>query len=632
MRVVRLLVGLLTAGLAGLLAVLRPGPLPALDWLVYDALVRSESVPAQAAGPTLTAVVAIDETSLTHYGQWPWSRDLVAELVDRLHTLGATTIAFDVLFAEPDRLEPAADARLAAALARSSNVLGHGLLFDAVAAPPGCHLRPVELVERQRGELPPHARFFEVRGAICPLPELARAAGTTGFINATPDVDGRLRRVPLLVRQGDDVYPALALAAVRRVTGGPLVLDARADGSMALTVGSQTVTLDASGRMLVRHRPPSGRAALIGATDVLDGHVDPSLIQGRIVFVGATALGLRDAVTTPIEPGLPGVVLHAAVADTLMGGPGFERPELAPLVEVSSALVAALLVSAITWRVGIVAGGISGLLLAAATWCAAHGLLVQSGRFISPSWSWIGIAAALVVDGAVGLARERRRADREQRRHGDAQRLIVQALTTLTETRDADTGRHARRTQGLTRILATALARRPPHRKTLDAGRVVLISTLAPLHDIGKVGVSDAVLRKPGALTPAEVEEMRRHPGLGYESLLRAEVLAGVHDDEVLAVAKDIVHTHHERWDGSGYPRGLRGEEIPVSGRLVALVDAYDAMVGGRSYRAGVAHEEAVRSIADSSGEQFDPEVVEAFLSVQHLFRAMLVREETESS
>jgi putative two-component system response regulator len=137
------------------------------------------------------------------------------------------------------------------------------------------------------------------------------------------------------------------------------------------------------------------------------------------------------------------------------------------------------------------------------------------------------------------------------------------------------------------------------------------------------VGVSDAVLRKAGELTPAEVEEMRRHPGLGYESLLRAETLAGVHDDEVLAVAKEIVHTHHERWDGSGYPRGLRGEAIPVSGRMVALVDAYDAMVGGRSYRAGVAHEEAVSAIAGASGEHFDPDVVEAFLSVQDQFRTV---------
>jgi len=172
-------------------------------------------------------------------------------------------------------------------------------------------------------------------------------------------------------------------------------------------------------------------------------------------------------------------------------------------------------------------------------------------------------------------------------------------------------------------MVGEALARRPAYRKALDAGRIALIATLAPLHDIGKVGVSDAVLRKPGALTPDEVEEMRRHPDLGYESLLRAEELAGVHDDEVLAVAKEIVHTHHERWDGAGYPRGLRGEAIPVSGRLVAVVDAYDAMVGGRTYRASVAHDEAVRAIEAESGGHFDPEIVAAFLSIHEQVRAV---------
>jgi adenylate cyclase len=482
----------------------------------------------------------------------------------------------------------------------------------------------VDLVERQRGDHPPHAGFAEVRGAICPLPVLAEAAGATGFINAIPDPDGRLRRVPLLVRQGDSVYPGLALAAVRRVTGGgPLVLDARADGSLALTVGGHSVALDGRGRMLVRLAPSTSRPTVIPAIDVLEGRVEADRIRGRIVFIGATALGLRDVVTTATEQGLPGALLHAAVAETLLGAPGFERPELAPLIEVSSAVLLAVLVSALAWRSGLIAGSVWGVLLAVAIWWGATALLGRAGAFISPSWGWIGIASALLVEGAGSLARERRRADRERRRRSDAQRLIVQALTTLTETRDADTGRHARRTQELTRILATALSRRAAYRKALDPGRISLIATLAPLHDIGKVGVSDAVLRKAGELTPAEVEEMRRHPGLGYESLLRAETLAGVHDDEVLAVAKEIVHTHHERWDGSGYPRGLRGEAIPVSGRMVALVDAYDAMVGGRSYRAGVAHEEAVSAIAGASGEHFDPDVVEAFLSVQDQFRTV---------
>jgi response regulator RpfG family c-di-GMP phosphodiesterase len=290
---------------------------------------------------------------------------------------------------------------------------------------------------------------------------------------------------------------------------------------------------------------------------------------------------------------------------------------------VASAVGLALLASAFTRRFGLVAGVLSGMALTAGLWLAARGLLGQAGAFISPLWGWIGVAAALIAEGAGGVLRERRRADRERRRRGDAERLIVQALTTLTEMRDADTGRHARRTQELTRILATALARRPGYRKALDSGRLSLVATLAPLHDIGKVGVSDAVLRKPGALNPAEAEEMRRHPELGYESLLRAEALAGVHDDEVIAVAKEIVHTHHERWDGSGYPRGLRGEAIPISGRIVALVDTYDAMVGGRTYRPSVAHDEAVRAIAAESGGHFDPAVVAAFLSVQEQFRAV---------
>src|SRR5207244_7958254 len=107
------------------------------------------------------------------------------------------------------------------------------------------------------------------------------------------------------------------------------------------------------------------------------------------------------------------------------------------------------------------------------------------------------------------------------------------------------------------------------------ADRIELLSTLAPLHDIGKVGVPDRVLNKPGTLTPEELEEMRRHPAHALDVLLKAEREAGVHDDVILAMAKDIVYTHHEKWDGTGYPRGLRGTEIPVVGRLMAVVDVY---------------------------------------------------------
>ena len=170
-------------------------------------------------------------------------------------------------------------------------------------------------------------------------------------------------------------------------------------------------------------------------------------------------------------------------------------------------------------------------------------------------------------------------------------------------------------------MLATALARHAAYRHVLTPDRITLISTLAPLHDIGKIGISDSVLRKPGALTPVEHAEMRRHPELGYETLLKAEMLAGVHNDDVIGLAKEIVYTHHERWDGTGYPRGLRGDAIPVSGRLVALVDAYDALVADRAYRDGVSHEAAIVAIQAGRGQHFDPDVVDAFLSVHEQFR-----------
>src|SRR6185436_1048849 len=137
---------------------------------------------------------------------------------------------------------------------------------------------------------------------------------------------------------------------------------------------------------------------------------------------------------------------------------------------------------------------------------------------------------------------------------------------------------HARRTQQYARLLAEPLSSHPAFRDYLTKDRVDLLSRLAPLHDIGKVGVPDAVLNKPGKLTPEETVQMRRHPELGRDVILRAESRVGVRDDATLQLAKDIVYTHHERWDGKGYPQGLSGVDIPIPGRIMAVVDVYDAV------------------------------------------------------
>jgi putative two-component system response regulator len=216
---------------------------------------------------------------------------------------------------------------------------------------------------------------------------------------------------------------------------------------------------------------------------------------------------------------------------------------------------------------------------------------------------------------------EGRRADQAGHDRVISQRLMVQALLSLTEMRDAETGSHSRRTQEYTRIIAQELATRPGFREFLTPDRIALLASLAPLHDIGKVGVPDRLLHKPGALTDEEMAEMRKHPAHGRDVIVHAEQDVGAADDVVLAMAKDIVYTHHEKWDGSGYPEGLRGAEIPVVGRLIALVDVYDAITTRRVYREPMSHDDAVEFIVSGRGTHFDPSVVDAFVEVARAVR-----------
>lgn len=199
------------------------------------------------------------------------------------------------------------------------------------------------------------------------------------------------------------------------------------------------------------------------------------------------------------------------------------------------------------------------------------------------------------------------------------QDVTIQALASLAETRDSDTGYHILRTQHYVRVLAEHLKGHPRFHEYLKGDTVNLLYKSAPLHDIGKVGIPDQILLKPGQFVSNEYEVMKKHTTLGYEALLNAEESLGVHM-EFLSLAKEITLTHHEKWDGTGYPQGLSGEDIPISARLMALADVYDALRSRRVYKEGMSHDEAVETIKEGSGTHFDPDIVEAFLEIKEKF------------
>lgn len=196
--------------------------------------------------------------------------------------------------------------------------------------------------------------------------------------------------------------------------------------------------------------------------------------------------------------------------------------------------------------------------------------------------------------------------------------LFIFSLAKLAESRDNDTGTHLERIREYCRILAEQLSHTEAYHDVIDSDYIRTIYMTSPLHDIGKVGIPDAVLLKPGRLTPDEFEIMKGHANIGYQTL---EAVVQTHPSaEFLRFARDIAWTHHEKWDGSGYPRGLTGEDIPLCGRIVAVADVYDALTTKRVYKPAYEHREARQIIIEGRGQHFDPCIVDAFLEREQEF------------
>lgn len=216
----------------------------------------------------------------------------------------------------------------------------------------------------------------------------------------------------------------------------------------------------------------------------------------------------------------------------------------------------------------------------------------------------------------------------------ESHEVTIFSLAKLAESRDQETGAHLERMREFCRVLADDLSTVEQFREEVDSDFVQLMYLTSPLHDVGKVGIPDKILLKPGPLTAEEFEIMKRHTVIGSKTL---DAALDLHPEaRFLCMARDIARSHHERFDGSGYPDGLSGEEIPLCGRIVALADVYDALTTKRVYKPAFSHDKSREIIVKGMGTHFDPEVVKAFLRnesrFQEIFNRFAAREEFEVS
>jgi CHASE2 domain-containing sensor protein len=517
-----------------------------------------------AERPDDVVVVAIDAKSFDVLReQWPFPRSLHGRAIRRLHAAGAREIVYDVQFTEPTA--PREDLAL----------------YRSIADAGGAILATSESDERGR---------TNVLGGDANLSRIhARAAASdlendgAGAITRFRREVGRLATIPVVAakRAGAPILPASAFDH---------------DGA------------------LIDYRGPPGSFRTVSFSDVVRGRFAPGAFRDRIVVVGAAAPTLRDVHTTPVggdEPMAGPEVQANAIWTALHGAPLHQPPTLIALLLVA---LLALVAPLVGLRLPALAAGLA-VPIAGALFVVGAQLAFDAGLLVDV----VAPLCALLVGGAGTIAwsqlaesRARRAVTRDNelleervrertRELWETQIEVVQRLGVAMDWRDAETGLHIERIGRFCERLGLEVG--------LTPAEAELLRHASALHDVGKVGIPDEILSKPGPLSAEEWETMKTHTTIG------GNILAGS-SSALVQVSEAIALTHHEHWDGNGYPLGLRGEEIPLPGRICAICDVFDALLSARPYKEPWPFARAIAEIELLSGSQFDPDLVRAFLAL----------------
>jgi adenylate cyclase len=639
--------GIILTTLIALLYLYEPFFFRFLDNRLYDTLLRSPATGDVTAAPV---IVDLDEKSLAQFGQWPWPRYRVALLLRKLKELGAAGIGLDMVLPEADRTSLVAlqrdilqdfkiradlsglpahlrdhDRGLAAVLAQGPFVLGYKFTLSEEEHPRGeALLHPINVVTvGPTNGLQDSDFLFKAHAVVGNLKIFSAAAPASGFFNVAHDFDGILRRAPLLMVYNGKFYPSLTLATLMQSLGmDQVTLRLTRAGVDSLYLGRTRIPLDSKGNLLIHYRGKSRTFKYLSAGDVLSDRIPREHVQGKLVFVGISAAGLGDVHATPLDTVFPGVEVHATIVDNILRKDFLARPAWAPGLELFLILALGALSTLLlactgaAWSLLVLGGGALGL------WQGTRWALQTHGIYLSPLIPIIALGGNFAWLTLLKYWQEERKARARARDLIRTQDFTILCLASLTETRHRETGKHILRTQRYVRCLCRQLASNPKFRPFLDSETIEQLYKSAPLHDIGKVGVPDHILLKPGPLTLAEYEEVKKHTTYGRDVIQRAEEKFGEGANiSFLRMAKEIAYSHHERWDGTGYPQGLKGENIPLSSRIMALADVYDTVTSPRVYKAPIPHDEAVALLTEQSGKVLDPDLVAAFLAVQEEFR-----------
>ncbi|WP_321365528.1 CHASE2 domain-containing protein [uncultured Desulfuromusa sp.] len=619
------------------------GIIPFFDYRCFDLMTSHISAPFTPDSGS-TVVVEIDEESLQQLGQWPWPRLILAKTLQEILIQQPAAVGLDIFFPEPDRTSPSQiisfykqllgldvqlhgfpveltdHDRILAEVLRSGPTVLPLFASQDTATPKEC-----QNLRTQKILLPKAISIPESNSLLCNTPALQQAAQGFGYINASVDSDGVFRRQPLIISYKGQGVPSLSLAMLSQVDSHIKMNQPTNRWSpLRLSFTDKTIPMNRRGEVL-NPLYPKEFFTRIPVSHILSGHTPDNLFTGKMVLIGASAAGLYDQYITSAGAIIPGVFVHAALLENIINGRGLYQPDYSKNIAFLLSFLLSLTVVYFvferkyltSWVVFLGATLIS---ILAAWFALSRGVYISPGFFLTPFLFMFSIFSLFF---AILHYIERKRFLEDL---GEAHSATIDSMTMVAESRDVETGVHIIRTKEYIKILATYLQKHNHfNEKKLGPHFIELLFRAAPLHDIGKVGIPDAILKKPARLNAHEVTIMQSHVEIG-RTIIENAINNYNKTNEFLTIASNMTYSHHEKWDGSGYPLGLCGTDIPLEGRMMALADVYDALISRRCYKEPIFFDDAEKMIIAERGKHFDPMIIDAFIDLKNEFRHIAER------
>ncbi len=579
-------------------------------------------------------IVNIDNRSVNQIEQWPWSRIIYAQLIDNINELTPTTIGFNLHFSHKDKASPIVmrrfyqkyfdlnttinnipkelennDRFLAQKLSESKSILSVRLFNSHKKTATHCRHLSYDILDLSKIDSLPHFSYLE-----CNTPEFHQHNPNFGFSMIPVDPDGIVREIPLLKGYQEKVIPSFGLATLLSLN-----IHDYDPVRRVLKFFDKSIFLESHRKLLLPYS--LSNSPIFSAIDVLRRDVPEEAFYGKIVIVGATVNNVNRYQQIYHTDNVCASIIHASYIESLLNDTFIVQSSFYKKLNMGLALLFSLFLYFLLRRRRY----ITMLLLTLLLFVVSIFYLLfafEKGIYISVGYLWLPIIFICVIF-LVAIIFSKNKKEKEALKK-DLVRSLHSSATSMAlvaNTHDQETGEHLIRTKKYVKLLAVELYKKGLYPESITPHKIELISEAAPLHDIGKVGISDSILKKPGKLTIDEFEIMKTHSKLGADIITQS--LAYYEHNPLLEIAHNIALYHHERWDGKGYPKGLKENEIPIEAQLMSIADVYDALISKRRYKEAFTYEKAESIIISERGKAFSPILVDIFIEQKENFKAI---------